>query len=324
MEKIKVNMAIAALAVLFLVDMWPVNKRYLNKEHFSPKRQASQPFTPSPANQFILNQPGLNNRVLNLTVSIFQDASTSYFHQSVGGYHGAKMRRYQDLIEKQLMADINVLFGALQSQNYQTVDSTLAGTNVLNMINTRYIIINPETQPITNRHARGNAWFVNEIKVVDDADADMAALATLDLSKEATLDRRFEHQLEKTSYPVDSTARIELTEYQPNRLVYTSNTTTDQLALFSEIHYDKGWQAYIDGEEADHLRMNYILRGMVIPGGSHEIVFEFHPRSYFAGTKVSLGSSILLLLLFLGALYLQFRKGDGDEGESGPMSRIPL
>ena len=129
----------------------------------------------------------------------------------------------------------------------------------------------------------------------------------LDLRREATLDRRFEDQLEKKSYPVDPTAQIELTEYQPNRLVYTSNTTTDQLAIFSEIHYDKGWQAYIDGEKADHLRMNYLLRGMVIPGGNHEIVFEFHPRSYFSGTKVSLGSSILLLLLFFGALYLQFR-----------------
>jgi len=319
MEKIKANLFIAVFALLILVDMWPVNKRYLNKEDFSPRRQASQPFTPTPANQFILNQPGLNNRVLNLTVSIFQDASTSYFHQSVGGYHGAKMRRYQDLIESQLMADINVLFGALQSQDYQTVDSTLASTPVLNMINTRYIIINPETQPIINRHASGNAWFVNEIRMVDDANADMAALATLDLSSEATLDRRFEHQREKKSYPVDSTAQIELTEYQPNRLVYTSNTTTDQMALFSEIHYDKGWQAYIDGEEADHLRMNYILRGMVIPGGSHEIVFEFQPRSYFAGTKVSLSSSILLLLLFLGALYLQFRKGNGDAE-----SRIPV
>jgi len=324
MGKIKVNIAIALLGVLFLVDMWPVNKRYLNKEHFSPKRQAIQPFTPSAADQFIMNEPGTNDRVLNLTVSIFQDASTSYFHPSVGGYHGAKMRRYQDLIETGLITDINSLFGALQSQNYQTVDSALGQTNVLNMINTKYILINPETQPIINRHALGNAWFVNEIKVVENADADVAMLSNIDLTTEATLDRRFEDLIKGNRFQIDSSASIMLTDYQPNRLVYQSETTSEQLALFSEIYYEKGWLAYIDGEEADHLRMNYILRGMVIPGGSHEIVFEFHPRSYFAGTKVSLGSSILLLLLFLGALYLQFRKDDGDEGKSGPMSRIPL
>ena len=121
--------------------------------------------------------------------------------------------------------------------------------------------------------------------------------------------------LKEKDFQNDSSASIMLTDYQPNRLVYQSETTSEQLALFSEIYYEKGWQAYIDGEEVDHLRMNYILRGIVIPEGSHEIVFEFHPRSYFAGTKVSLGSSILLLLLFLGALYLQFRKGEGD-GES--------
>ncbi len=312
MKKIKVNMAILILAVLFLVDMWPVNKRYLNKEHFSPKRQASQPFTPSAADQFIINQPGFNNRVLNITVAMFQDASTSYFHPSIGGYHGAKMRRYQDLIETELMTDINSLFVALQSQNYQTVDSTLAGTNVLNMINTKYILINPETQPIINRHARGNSWFVNKVRIVENADADVATLADINIATEATLDQRYEELLDTKTFPIDTTATIQLTEYQPNRMVYSSNTSAEQLAVFSEIYYEKGWQAYVDGEKADHLRMNYILRGMVIPAGNHEIVFEFHPRSYFAGTKVSLASSIILLLLLLGAIYMQYKKGKGD------------
>jgi len=313
MEKIKVNLASVVLAVLFLVDMWPVNKRYLNKEHFSNKRQASQPFTPSAADQFIMNEPGFNNRVLNITVSMFQDASTSYFHQSIGGYHGAKMRRYQDMIETGMMADINALFTALQSQNYQVVDSTLASTNVLNMINTKYILINPETQPIINRHARGNAWFVNEVRVVENADVDVATLANINIATEATLDRRFEGLLDQKTFPLDTTASIQLTEYQPNRLVYNSNSSTEQLALFSEIYYEKGWQAYIDGERVDHLRMDYILRGLVIPGGDHEIIFEFHPNSYYAGTKVSLASSIILLLLFLGSIYLLYRKGEGKD-----------
>jgi hypothetical protein len=313
-KTINAKLTIAILGILFLADMWPVNKRYLNKEHFTNKRQAAQPYTPTAADQYIMQQPGENNRVLNLTVAIWQDASTSYFHPSIGGYHGAKMRRYQDLIETGLTEDINALFGALQSQNLQTVDSTLAGTSYLNMINTRYILINPETQPITNRHAAGNTWFVRQVRVVENADADVAALADMDITTEATLDARYEGKLEKRSFDPDPSASIELVEYQPNRMVYRSETGSEQLALFSEIHYEKGWQAYIDGEKADHLRMNYLLRGMVVPPGSHEIVFEFHPRAYFTGSTISTISSILLLLLLAGAVVLQLRKNSGEAG----------
>lgn len=313
MEKIKVNVAITLIAVLFLADMWPVNKRYLNKEDFSNKRQAQQPFTPSAADRFILNDPGFNNRVLNLTVSIFQDASTSFFHPSLGGYHGAKMRRYQDMIETGMMTDINALFAAMQSQNYETVDSTLASTHVLNMVNNKYIIVNPETQPIVNRHALGNAWFVSKVSIVENADAEMAALATIDPKREVTLDKRFEGLLEQSSFVADPSASIRLNEYQPNRMVYSSESETEQLAVFSEMYYEKGWQAYIDGEKADHVRVNYMLRGMPVPAGSHEIIFEFHPRSYFTGSLVSTISSLLLLLLCLGAIYLQYQKKQADE-----------
>jgi hypothetical protein len=315
-DTIKIRLAVALLAVLFLVDMWPVDKRYLNKEHFSNKRQASQPFTASAADQYILSQPGENNRVLNLTVSVFQDASTSYFHPSVGGYHGAKMRRYQDIIETGLMDDINALFGALQTQRYPAVDSALGSTSFLNMINTRYILINPEAQPIVNRHAAGNAWFVQKVRVVDNPDEDVAALAGMDIAREATLESKFESSLPEKSYPADPGATIELVEYQPNRMVYRSQTGSEQLALFSEIYYEKGWQASIDGENTDHLRMDYLLRGMVIPAGSHEIVFEFHPRSYFTGTTISVVSSILLLMMLLGALLLQLRDEKADENST--------
>lgn len=313
-KTINAKLTIAILGILFLADMWPVNKRYLNKEHFTNKRQAAQPYAPSAADQYIIQQPGENNRVLNLTVAIWQDASTSYFHPSIGGYHGAKMRRYQDLIETGLTEDINALFGALQSQNLQTVDSTLAGATYLNMINTRYILINPETQPITNRHAAGNAWFVRQVRVVENADADVAALANMDITTEATLDARYESALARKSFDPDPTASIELVEYQPNRMVYRSETGTEQLALFSEIHYEKGWQAYIDGEKADHMRMDYLLRGMVVPPGSHEIVFEFRPRAYFTGSTISTVSSIFLLLLLAGAVVLQLRKNGEETG----------
>jgi hypothetical protein len=315
MQKIKVNVAITLFAILFLADMWPVNKRYLNKEDFSNKRQAQQPFTPSAADQFILNDPGYNNRVLNLTVSMFQDASTSFFHPSLGGYHGAKMRRYQDIIETGMMTDLNALFAAMQTQDYGSVDSTLANANVLNMVNTKYIIINPETQPVVNRHARGNAWFVNSVQLVENADEDMAALATIDLDKEVTLDARYEGMLEQTSFQPDASASIRLSEYEPNRMVYASESGTEQLAVFSEVFYEKGWQAFIDGEEVDHLRVNYLLRGLVVPGGSHEIVFEFRPRSYYTGTTISIISSLLLLLLCAGAIYLQFQGKTEDKEE---------
>lgn len=319
MEKVKANVAIALMAVLFLADMWPVNKRYINKEHFSSKRQAEQPYAPTAADQFILGQPGENNRVLNLAVSPFQDASTSFFHSSLGGYHGAKMRLYQDMIETGMMADINALYTAFQSQDYAVVDSALALTNVLNMVNTQFIVLNPETQPILNRHAAGNAWFVNRVRVMEDADAEMAALAEIVLSNEATMDRRYEGQLQNSSFPSDPTASIALTEYQPNRMVYSSQSASEQLAVFSEMYYDAGWQAYMDGEKVDHLRVNYMLRGLEVPAGAHEIIFEFHPRSYYAGSTFSLISSVLLLLLFLGALYLQFNGKTKDENELLPI-----
>ncbi|MGW8314876.1 MAG: YfhO family protein [Bacteroidales bacterium] len=315
-KTINVKMAVAALAVLFLVDMWPVDKRYLNKEHFTNKRQASQPFAPSPADQFILNQPGENQRVLNLTVSIFQDASTSYFHSSIGGYHGAKMRRYQDLIETGLMADINTLFGALQTQSYPTVDSALATASILNMLNTRYILINPDAQPIINNHAAGNAWFVSEVREVENADTDVAALAGMNILREATLESRFAQQLQKRSYPVDPASTIELVDYAPNRMVYISEAGAEQLAIFSEIYYEKGWYATVDGEPTDHMRIDYALRGMVVPEGRHEIIFEFHPRAYYTGSTISTISSILLLLMLLGSIGMQFIKGNGETGST--------
>ena len=309
---INYKLAIIILGVLLLADMWPVDKRYLNKGHFTNKRQAAQPFTPTAADQYIMNQPGENNRVLNLTVSIFQDASTSYFHPSIGGYHGAKMRRYQDIIETGLMDDINSLFGALRTQDIMKVDSTLATTSFLNMINTRYIVINPDTQPIINMHAAGNAWFVDQVRIVENADADVAALAQMDITREATLETRYESELDQRTFHADPEASIELTEYQPNRMVYSSSSSTEQLAMFSEIYYEKGWQAYIDGEKTGHLRMDYLLRGMVVPSGNHEIVFEFHPRAYYTGSTISMVSSILMLLLLAGTLVLQYRKSDGQ------------
>jgi len=313
MKKLKLPVAVLILAVLILADMWPVNKRFLNSGHFSGKRQASQPFTPSVADRYIMNNEGLNERVLNLTVSPFQDASTSYFHHSIGGYHGAKMRRYQDLTETVLMQDINSLIDGLRSQNMDSVVRSLSGTNALNMLNTKYIIINPENQPLINPFAMGNAWFVNEVRVVEDATDDVATLQDIQIRTACTMDRRYSDRLQRTEYPLDSSTSITLETYQPNRLVYKTSTSEEQFAVFSEIYYEDGWQVYVDGEKADHFRVNYTLRGMPVPAGEHEIVFQFHPRSYFAGTKISTASSVLLLLILLGAVYYQWRRKEREK-----------
>jgi hypothetical protein len=312
-KKLKPNLVIIILAVLVLADMWPVDKRFLNNEHFTSKRQASQPFTPSAADRFIMNNESLNERVLNLTVSPFQDASTPYFHQSIGGYHGAKMRRYQDLIETDLLEDINMLIEGLRTQNMDSVFRALHETNALNMLNTKYIIINPENQPLINPYALGNAWFVNDIVTVNDAMEDVAALRNISVRTECTLDRRYAGQVSQYTYPLDTTARIDLSSYRPNRLVYHSHTSEKQFAVFSEIYYENGWRVYVDGEKAGYFRVDYVLRGMVVPEGDHEIVFEFHPRSYYAGTKISMASSIVLLMLLAGAVYYQLRKGENKK-----------
>ena len=313
MKKLKLNLAVLILAVLILADMWPVNKRFLNKEHFTSKRQASQPFTPTAADQFIMNNKSLNERVLNLTVSPFQDASTSYFHHSIGGYHGAKMRRYQDLTETVLMQDINNLIEGLRKQNMDSVYRSLSETNALNMLNTKYIVISPENQPIINPFALGNAWFVNEIETVEDAGDDVATLRNIHIRNSCTMDKRYAGEIAQTAYPLDTSTSIALLSYQPNRLVYSTRTSEDQFAVFSEIYYEKGWQAYVDGEKVDHFRVNYVLRGMVVPAGEHEIVFQFHPRSYYAGSRISMTSSILLLLLLLGAVYYEWRKKEEEK-----------
>jgi hypothetical protein len=315
--KIKPRYVLIAMAVLFLADMWPVDRRYLNKEHFSSKRQASQPFSPSAADQFILSQPGYNNRVLNLTSTMFMDAATSYFHASIGGYHGAKMRRYQDLIETRLSDDINTLITGLRTQNLDSVYASFRKTPVLNMLNTRYVIVNPQSRPLINEAAAGNAWFVDQVEVVAGADEEIMALARLDIMKRCVMDEPFAANLEKKSFIPDSTAEIRLTEYRPNRMVYESRSGSEQFAVFSEIYYDKGWNAYVDGKQTEYYRVNYVLRGMVVPEGKHEIVFEFRPRSYYAGTGISLVSSILLALILAGALYLEYRKNASGEEATG-------
>lgn len=240
------------------------------------------------------------------------DASTSYFHQSIGGYHGAKMGRYQDLINTLISDELSILFQGLQSQDMRMIDSTLQNLNVLNMLNTKYFIINPNGAPMINDRAMGNAWFANDIVDVVNADDEIAQLARINIRDQVTLDQRFSSSIKGQTFQDDPSASIRLMEYQPNKLTYSASSGTKQLAVFSEIFYDKGWEAYIDGEKSEHFRVDYILRGLVLPEGEHTIVFEFRPKTYYRGEKISYMGSIVLILLLIGAGFLEWKNSNKD------------
>jgi hypothetical protein len=217
-QKLNINLVIGILGVLVLVDMWSVNKRFLDDDNFESKRNFTQPYTATAADQAILQAKGLNERVLNLTTSTFQDARTSYFHQSLGGYHGAKMRRYQDLIDTRLVDEMTMLIGGLQQQDFGIIDSVLSDLNIVNMLNARFIIINPESAPLTNRHALGNSWFVNEVIPAENADEELELVSTTDLNRVATTDQKFITGLENSSFETQNSDRIDLVDYVPNQL----------------------------------------------------------------------------------------------------------
>ncbi len=285
-KKISKNTVYIALIGLFLVDMWPINRRYLNNDNFVTKKEIKTPYIPTQADLQILQDNDPNFRVLNLSVNTFNDASTSYFHKSIGGYHGAKMRRYQELIEFHI------------SKN---------NMNVLNMLNTKYFIIrSPENnRPLAQRNpdVLGNAWFVENYKFVANADSEITALSDFNPEREAIIDKRFEKHLKKFANKIDSEAIIKLTEYKPNHLTYQSQANSNQLAVFSEIYYNKGWNAYVDGELTPHFRSNYVLRAMLVPEGKHKIEFKFEPKAYKIGNNISLVSSAILILLFIGIVF---------------------
>lgn len=288
--KIKKPLFIMILGALLMIDMIPVSVRYFDHGKFVPKRQIETPFQPTEANQQILQDNTLHYRVYNVTLSSFNDSSTSWFHRSIGGYHGAKLQRYQDLIDHHI---------------------TKGNIDVLNMLNTRWFIVpGPAQQPAAsfNEDALGNAWFTRQISWAGDADEEITALEDFDPAVTAIVDVKFEKEFDIRQVRPDTLASIELVSYQPNELTYRSVASAPQFAVFSEIYYPNGWQAYINGEKADHFRANYILRAMVVPAGENEIVFRFEPRSYYVGETISLAFSILLVLLAAGYFYLLWKK----------------
>jgi hypothetical protein len=307
--KVKKPWLIAGIALLIFIDLNFVNRRYLNDDNFVRAKKMERPFEKTIADEYIFKDKSPDFRVLDITKNVFNDASTSYFHESIGGYHGAKLQRYQDLIDEYLYNEIETVkkvFGNRPSPG--ALDDVLSKQQVINMLNTKYIIYNPSAQPVLNRFAFGNAWFVHDYKIVENADAEIAALSKNDLKEVAVVDKRFAVQIKGKKFPVDASATIKLKSYAPNHLVYDYNSKANQLVVFSEIYYDKGWKAFIDGKESPYFRADYILRAMVVPAGKHTVEFKFEPKVWKIGEKISLISSVLLLLFVAAAFYLDFKK----------------
>jgi hypothetical protein len=308
---------IFGLGLLILIDLWSVDKRYVNNNDFVSKQEYNNPIPKSKADEFILMHAAdnPNYRVVNLAVSTFNDATTSYYHKSLGGYHGAKMRRYQELIDFEIIPELQNIITGLRSGRISGIDSTLARANVLNMLNTRYIIYNPDGMPLINSNALGNAWFVTDVRMAENADQEVEMLATADLRKEIIVGNEFAKMTADFKYVNDSDATIQLSSYMPNKLVYKTNSAYMQLAVFSEIYYPEGWEVTIDGAEADYFRADFLLRAMMIPAGQHEIQFAFKPQSYYSGNKIAFAGSGLLLLLLIGTLIMEIRKYLVQSGE---------
>lgn len=307
--KVNKTLLIVFVGVLILIDMVGINRRYLNNDNFVRAQLVDVPFKPSKADLAILKDTDPDFRVLDLTTSTFNDATASYFHKSIGGYHGAKLQRYQDLIEGYINDEIMVIVNNIKGQITQVrIEEILSQLQVLNMLNTRYIIFLAEMNPVPNENAFGNAWFVKNIVLANDPDEEFARLGNVDLKQTAVVDKRFESQIKQKTFMPDSAASIQLTSYAPNHLTYEYNASQDQVAVFSEIYYEKGWNAYIDGEQVPYFRANYVLRAMNLPAGKHIVDFKFEPKVYAIGEKVSFASSLLLILLLIGALVYEGKK----------------
>lgn len=294
--KLNAGIASGILAIAILVDMWSVDRRYLNNQNFVNKSELNRQFQARDVDNLIRRDQALDYRVLDLSIPTFSSATASYFHKTIGGYHAAKLKRYQEVIDKQFNNAIN--------------------EDVLDMLNTKYVITADQAgnQRVENRAtAAGNAWFVNSITYVKNADQEMTAINSFDPKKEAFVGEEFKSQIDEKKVGYDPNAFIKLVKYRPDHLTYEYSAGRDVFAVFSEIWYDKGWNAYVDGEKIPHFRANYLLRAASLPGGNHKVEFKFEPASYYTGETISLIASIVLVLGVALALYSEVRRKAADE-----------
>jgi len=288
---------LVGIAAFTVLDLWTVGKRYLGADKFVQQKQYESYKTPRPVDTQILNDKDPNFRVHDFTIDAFNSSRISYFHKTIGGYHPAKLQRFEDLKIRHIQAEDNALRkGLSERQNPATL---FPSSTVFNMLNTRYFVGNPDGAPIRNSSAMGNAWFVDNIKVVNNANDEINGLKGLNPATTAIVHQEFNDYV--NGYNVQKNGTINLTTYAPNHLTYQTNSTSDQLAVFSEIWYgpNKGWQAYIDNEPVDHIRANYALRALKIPSGQHTVEFKFNPSKYSIGKMITLVFSLIILAGFL-------------------------
>ena len=310
LKKLRSDYMIAALLVLCLVDMWQVDKRYLNDEMFVPKSERDMPQQPTATDIEINKDKSLDYRVLNFASNTFNENETSYFHKSIGGYHPAKLRRYQEMIDAYIVPEMQKAMQAIAAKggNMQQVDGVKLFP-VLNMLNTKYFIFPLQggaTIPLKNIYAQGNGWFVDKIDYVADANAEYAEVGKIDVRHEAVADKQFEAVLGQAKAN-DSTATVKLDKYEPNNLQYTVNSKNGGIVVFSEIYYP-GWKATVDGQSVELGRVNYILRAVNVKPGKHIVVLDFHPTSISTTETIAYISIVILLLAIAGAGYMEWKK----------------
>ena len=295
----------AAIAMLTVIDLWSVDRRYLSDEDFKDKRE-TQTFALTNADKAILadKEP---HRVVALYANPFNEVRTSYYHHSVGGYHGAKLRRYQDVVDYYMAREWQAVSAAVRSQDYEGIEKALASATTLNMLNTKYLIYNPQQQPIVNPYAFPRAWFVSDVVNVSSADEAIDALGKTNLRQTAVIEDA------QASSSADSTATVRQVAYAPDKVSYETSSAKDGLAVFSEIYYPAGWQATIDGKEAEILHADYVLRALQVPAGNHKIEFSFKPTSYRVGRVVSMVASALIVVLVLGVMFFSLIKSSKEE-----------
>ncbi|MGF7041532.1 YfhO family protein [Mucilaginibacter lappiensis] len=291
-QKINILTLSIALLALTLIDMWQVDRRYLKNENFQDKMEAAQAIKPREVDQFIMKDKDPDYRVFDATADFRSDSFNPFFHKSITGYSAARLKRYEELFLSQFTKSIN--------------------QDVLDMLNTKYIIsADPKTQNVSmrvNETACGNAWFVKSIKYAENADQEMQAISSFDPKNEAIVDKQYKSVIDEKQLGSNPAGKIDLVSYSPDHMIYQSGSTASQIAIFSEIYYNKGWKMLIDGVEKPYFRANYVLRAAQIPTGNHKIEFIFHPTSYYAGENISLAGSILLVLALGGAIYTENKK----------------
>jgi len=311
-KKLKATWTVAAIALLCLGDMWSVNKRYLNDEQFIPKSEQTATFRKTQTDELILQDPSLDYRVLNFAGNTFEENNTSYWHKSVGGYHAAKLRRYQEMIDHHIAKEMQAAYQEVATAGGQMDSVNSAKFPVLNMLNTKYFIFpagqQGQTVPIENPYTFGNAWFIDKIQYVNNANEEIDAIGQVDLQQTAIVDSKFKEALKGVNEGYkDSLSTIRLTSYEPNQLVYETSSPQDGIVVFSEIYYP-GWTATIDGKPADIARADYILRAMNVPAGKHTIEMRFDPQSLHITEGIAYGAMALLLVGVIILIWIYRKK----------------